>query len=129
MTDAHSPRPPPGLSAEEAADRRCCKANSHSLRHRTAACYLFGLVAPAISAHISPGAHIEYVDELLEAAGDPQDPLERMMLEQVLMAHHAIGRLHLQAAQTIKPEVAKVYLDGVARLLGEFRRSVLAIQK
>lgn len=70
-----------------------------------------------------------FLDGLLRDAGNPTDPVERMLIEQLAMAHHRIGQLHAQAEQAQASEQAKVYLTAAARLTGEFRRLALAIRQ
>jgi hypothetical protein len=69
-----------------------------------------------------------YVLRTLEAAGSPSDPIERMLIEQICLAHHNIGRLHVKAATADNPEEARVSLGAAALLTGEFRRCVLALK-
>jgi hypothetical protein len=68
----------------------------------------------------------DFLKELgLSAASDP---VARLIAEQVLLAHHAVGRLHLRAAgRTSPPEVA-AYHGAVARLMAECRRSFAVLR-
>jgi hypothetical protein len=52
-----------------------------------------------------------------------------MLLEQLAIAHHVIGQLH--ALGTIRPDFdqAQAYQSAAARLLGEFRRTALALKE
>jgi hypothetical protein len=36
---------------------------------------------------------------VLHEAGDPKDPVERMLVEQLILAHHELGRLQFLAAE------------------------------
>ena len=69
-----------------------------------------------------------YLERLIEDAGNPADPVERMMLEQLALAHFRIGQLHVSAAQAKTIEAAKVYTSATARLWGEYRRTALALR-
>lgn len=51
-----------------------------------------------------------------------------MLVEQIALAHHNIGRLHVQAARAETIQQANAYNSAAARLLAEFRRSVLALK-
>ena len=53
-----------------------------------------------------------YLLGVLEDAGNPTDPIERMLVEQICLAHHNIGRLHVKAASADHPEEARVYARG-----------------
>jgi hypothetical protein len=69
-----------------------------------------------------------YLERLLEDAGRPRDPIERMMLEQLAVAHFRIAQLHVRAQKAQGVEAAKLYNAAAARLLGEFRRTALALR-
>ena len=64
-----------------------------------------------------------YLERLIEDAGDPADPIERMLLEQLALAHFRIGQLHVSAGRAEGIEAVKVYNSVAARMLGEFRRT------
>ena len=69
-----------------------------------------------------------YLDRLLEDAGSPTDPIEKMMIEQLALAHHRIAQLHVQADSAETVDAKKVYAAAAVRLTGEFRRLGLAIR-
>lgn len=76
-----------------------------------------------------PRAFNAYHDNMLEAAGQPTDPIEAMLIEQLLWAHHRLGHLHLQATSAQAPEAAALYNAAAARLMGEFRKMTLALRE
>ncbi len=63
-----------------------------------------------------------------EAGSHPIDPIERMLLEQLALAHFRIGQLHVRASEAQGLEAVRVYNSVAARMLGEFRRTVLALR-
>src|SRR5262249_3433228 len=69
-----------------------------------------------------------YLRTLLQDAGDPADPIARMLIEQLAMAHHTIGRLHFRAAMREGLAEVVAYHSALARLMSEFRKSSLALQ-
>jgi hypothetical protein len=69
-----------------------------------------------------------YRDLLLEEAGSPSDPLERMLIEQLALAHFTIGRLHIRSCMVENAKLAVAFTDAATRLLGEFRRCTLALE-
>jgi hypothetical protein len=79
--------------------------------------------------HISPGGFALYRHNTLAKAGDPSDPLERMMIEQLLWMHQRIGDLHLDAARAAVPELINALNGAVTKLAAEFRKSVLALRQ
>src|SRR5262249_40233525 len=72
-----------------------------------------------------PGCQL-YLGDLMRESGSPADPLERMLLEQLVLAHHTIGQLHVRAGTSQTAEAAGAYAGAAARLLAELRRTALA---
>lgn len=73
-------------------------------------------------------AYKVYLERLLQDAGNPTDPVERMMLEQLALAHFRIGQLQVSAGHAKALEATKIYNSAASRLLGEFRRTALALR-
>ena len=70
-----------------------------------------------------------YRANVLEAAGQPTDPIEMMIIEQLLWAHHRIGILQTEAVCAKTVEAAILYNTAAARLMAEFRKSSLALRE
>jgi hypothetical protein len=100
-----------------------------NLKGEMAACYLFGSLAPLVGQQIDNGAYRLYLAELLREAGNPSDPVERMLIEQLALAHHNAGRLLVKAASSQSLREASGYNASAARLMAEFRRSMLTLKK
>ena len=75
-----------------------------------------------------PESFLEMHDQLMEDAGNPSDPIERMQIEQLIMAHFRIGALHVQANQTESIEGKRILNGATARLMGEFRKLSIALR-
>ncbi|CAN5187259.1 hypothetical protein BH11PLA2_BH11PLA2_50440 [soil metagenome] len=75
-----------------------------------------------------PESFVEFHDQLMEQAGNPTDPIERMQIEQLVMAHFRIGALHIQAAKTESIEGLRILNGSTARLMAEFRKLSIALQ-
>jgi len=123
------PAIPDGLCPEEAQKFLEAHGFAHNLKHKTGGSYVYMMVAPVLAPGASLESFILYVNQLLAESGNPTDPLERLLVEQVAMAHHAIGCLYVRAATAETLDQAKLYNAAAARLLGEFRRTVLALKK
>jgi hypothetical protein len=116
---AAQPPPQPPLPAEQQAA---------ILRDGAAAAYLYGATAAVLGRGVSlPGCQL-YLGDLMREAGSPADPVEQMLLEQLALAHHAIGQLHVRAGASQTAEAAEAYAGAAARLLAEFRRTSLALK-
>ena len=76
----------------------------------------------------APGYKV-YRDQVLKAGGDPSDPLEAMLLEQAMVAHHRILSLHAEAARAETPEMIEVINAAATKLTAEFRRLCLAVRE
>jgi hypothetical protein len=70
-----------------------------------------------------------YRDGLMKEAGSPTDPVEIMLVEQLILAHHRVAQLHAQAEKCKIVEEAKVYMMAAVRLTGELRRLALALSQ
>jgi len=115
----------PGLDTAKHAHLQRLAQQAESLRTE-----LFPtLMADAIgySANFDAGAYVLYLERLLEEAGNPTDPVEKMLLKQLAIADFRIAQLHCSAAATDAIEVVKIYNSAAARLTGEFRRVALAL--
>ena len=70
----------------------------------------------------------DYLEGVRREAGNPSDPVERMLIEQLALAHFRLGKLQVQATEATSPQHIRVLNAAAARLLGEFRRLALAIR-
>ena len=78
--------------------------------------------------HVTPGGFAVYLQNVLAKAVDPTDPLERMLIEELVWLHQRIGDLHMTAAGAATPELVNVLNAAVTKLAAEFRKSVLALR-
>jgi hypothetical protein len=60
---------------------------------------------------------------------EPRDPLEQMLIDQMLWTHVRIGRLTMQAIRQDRIEPLKVTHEAADRALNAFRRHMLALQE
>jgi hypothetical protein len=110
------------------ADPRTPEQKAESLRQLGAACYLYAAAAQVVGPAFDVLTWKAYLDRYLQAAGDPTDPVERILLEQLALAHHALGRLHVRAGSREGVEETQAYMAAIARLLAEVRRTALALK-
>lgn len=89
-----------------------------------------GLIAQEIfSPHVSPEAIKKAMEQIHAQCGNSTDPIERMMVEQLTLANHSIGRLMVKSASADNFEQAAMYQASATKLLAEFRRLALSIKK
>src|SRR5262245_7623667 len=84
-------------------------------------------LALGLDNQVGPSGYRAYLEQLLKDAGDPFDPIERMLIEQLGLAHFRVAQLHADAGRAQGVEAAKIYNAVAARLLGELRRTALAL--
>jgi hypothetical protein len=121
--------PPPGLDAERHAASQRQAREAEVLREGAFPAAMAN--ALDLGGHFDTGSFRVYLEQTLEQAGDPSDPIEKMLLQQICLAHHRIAQLHAGAHHAEAAEAAeavKIYNAAAARLLGEFRRGVLALR-
>jgi hypothetical protein len=93
------PQPDPPAEEMPAADElTTTQKHAFLLREEAASFYLGATHGPFFHGQMKPLAFNSYVHQLLHDAGDPKDPIERMLVEELVLAHHNIGRLHVLAA-------------------------------
>ncbi len=129
------PPPAPGgpetpVSTGPAAQPGAPSAAEHHAAHlseTSASAYIYGSMGHFFRS-IGPDAYKLYLLQVLKDAGDPSDPIERMLIEQICLAHHNIGRLHVKAAGAEGLDEARIYLGSAALITGEFRRTVATLK-
>ena len=77
----------------------------------------------------SPVAAKRYVEQLLEEAKQTDDPIESMLIQQLIMAHHRIANLHVSAATANKVDVRETYNGMAQRLMAEFRHMARTLRE
>jgi hypothetical protein len=79
--------------------------------------------------HIDPHGARAYMESVLQEAGNPADPIERMLIQQMILAHHRLIQIHGQAHLVKSIDQEEILNTGAAKLTAEFRRLALAIKE
>ena len=120
LAKANQPPTPPTLTTEQKA------ANLKELAEAT---YLYSaLVDGHGPATFDVLSYKLLLDDFLREAGGPSDPVERLLLVQLFLAHHVLGRLHSQAGSRGTLVEVQAFQTAAARLLAEVRRTALALK-
>ena len=69
-----------------------------------------------------------YLDDLVRESGNPSDPVEIMLLEQMAICHQYSIQMQALSKKAEGIEAIELYLSGAARLSGEFRKTALAVK-
>jgi len=83
------------------------------------------MMAPVVH---EPAAAMIYLHRFIADAGDTKDPVLRVLLEQLAMAHLRLAKLNVEASKAEGTELYKVLNAAAARLLSEIRKLALAIK-
>lgn len=121
-----SGQPPPGLDQVKHARAQRAAKGAEVLREAV----FPALMASALGFErfVETAAFKTFLERFMSDLGNPKDPLERMLGEQLAFTHFRIAQVHVDAAQAKSLEAMKLYNTVCARLLGEFRRSVLTLR-
>ena len=124
-----SPREPPSGPEPGQQQVAAAKARRDAEVIREVGFPVLMAAANPLGPKIGSSGYKFYRDRLIEDCGTPGDPILRMMIEQLAMAHFRVGQLHVQVEKAQSIEAAKVYSAAAARLTGEVRRLGLAIHR
>jgi hypothetical protein len=70
-----------------------------------------------------------YLTTIYPDGKTPADPVEKILLEQLVMAHHRSALLNVRAHQAVNPESVAIFSTAATRLGAEIRRTALAIRQ
>lgn len=85
--------------------------------------------ALGLDGEIGPAGYRLFLDGLMRDAGDPTDPVEVMLLEQLALCHLRSMQLQGQAGGAKGLEAIELYNAAAARLTAEFRKTALALKE
>jgi len=110
-------------SASNASPKR-----GDAIQDLSGAAYLYGSVSGWLgnARHDIQGFKV-YLEKLIQDA-KTTDVIERMLVEELVWAHHNVGRLLVRASVAKDADEQKMLNAGAVRLMGEFRRCALAVQ-
>jgi hypothetical protein len=121
---AADPPPAPAAPALSAAER------AKRLGDLGAAPYLYGATAAVLGEAMDIETWALVLGDFLAQMGlaGAADPAARLLGEQLLLAHPALGRLHVRSATRASAVETAAYHTAIGRLMGECRRTALALQ-
>jgi len=119
LRSSAAPQCEPPMPPDEGAKR---------IKEIAASQYLYAASTKVLGPGFGSDSYLAYMHDFLNENGDPTDPIERMMLEQLAIAHHAIGNFHVRAGVKEKVEEVEIFSGAAARLMAEFRRTALALK-
>jgi hypothetical protein len=90
--------------------------------------YLFASSQQTLKTSCQPEGFLSYRERFLGGCGNPGDPVEVLLIENLMLAYHNIGRLLVLSADTRESEAICAYTAAAARLMAELRRGALTLQ-
>lgn len=110
------------------------EARRKSIEHQAAVAKV-AIIPVAMAMAIGDGHRIEasgyrlYLNCLLKDAGNPTDPVEIMLLEQLAVCHFRAAQLHGDAGQAEGMEAIEVFNAAAARCTAEVRKIALTLKE
>jgi hypothetical protein len=126
--DAPEPSTEPDADAEETRRHAVAQRAARQAEGIRTAVLPSCLASTLALSHFDGQGYRTYLEDFVRDAGNPTDPIERVLLEQLGFAHLRVAQLHANAAQAGQVEAARVYTSAAARLLAELRRLALAVK-
>lgn len=117
--------PPPAFDNAPLGDAR----GALTIREIYPLTALLNVLAPTLKHYATAQGVKLYRDQMLAAHGNPTDPVEVMMLDQLLLAQVRIGLLQSQAAKIDAPEAVHVLQSDANSTMAEFRKTALALRE
>lgn len=117
------------LSEEQRKALAKCHYESSVIEETFGSAVLTSVSRSSLGSVAGPGGFKVYRDRILAASGQPRDPVEAMLLEQLAWAHHRLGSLHVSAAAALAPEQASILTTASTKLMAEFRKTALALKE
>jgi hypothetical protein len=132
-TPALPPSPPAPQSYEPPPGERTAPTPSQPLE-RQAELVKRGIIpaclvsALGMDQYVGASGYRMYLDHLRRDAGNPSDPIEIMLLEQLAICHLRAAQLQGRAGEAAGMEAIELYNILAARLSAEFRKTALTLQ-
>jgi hypothetical protein len=127
QTASPTKEPKPGLDADSHAAEQQAAQNAEVVdQSYLPTCMAAGV---GLDGRFDSATFRVHLDRQLKEAGNPTDPIIRMLVEQFVFAHLRVAALHARAAAAESLEAVKIYSGATARLLAEVRRLGVTLQE
>ena len=117
---------PPASAAPESPERN---PDERTLTEAAGPLYLFASNQPILKTSSQPDGYLKYRERFLAGCGNPQDPVEVLLIESLVLAFHNAGRMVFQSAAATDSDTVIAYEGAASRLMAELRRGALALQE
>ncbi len=115
------------INAGEAAS--LVEQRAEQIDERIFPAFLFSTLKGSVGDQIDPEVYQAWVKKQLRESGSPRDPIERLLVEQVLLAHQHVCILTNRSTTSKSAKDTAAYATAVARLQAEIRRTSLALKE
>ncbi len=119
----------PGPNSEQPMPRADPETGARILRSASGPAVLATLAGPQLKRLVPLESYKRYRDEVLADLDQKSDAIEQFLVEEILWAHQRLGQLHVDAASAKAPEMIEAFNTAAVRLMGEVRRTALALRE
>lgn len=103
--------------------------NAKRFDNAIASIYLGNIVDPGLPGLGDPKVMKSYLEDFTAKSKAQEDPLQRLLAEQILVAYHRLGSLHCSSAKSKSPELMISYNAAATKLHKELRQSIVALRE
>lgn len=119
----------PSEEQHEPTPEQISDARAEGLREASGMSHFFAVAQNSLSKSIDLGACQKFREDLLRDCGNPSDPVEIMLIEQLALANFHVGRLFTRSALAPTAPLSIAFVQAATRLQAEFRRCALALEE
>jgi hypothetical protein len=114
---------------EKQAAKHSDETLANYIRDSHAAAVLATTQSKTLGKFVSSKAFVIFMQNELNKAQNPDDPLERMAIQQMVLIHFRIADLHAWVSQTTDPKELVRLESSIVRLTAEYRKMFGAIKQ
>lgn len=133
---AATPLRPPSFEASPTAQTDDAPAEMFSTQEvaekfgRVAgAIYMASIVGGSMSGMDDPSMMSHYLQDLTSECNAQHDPMQRILLAQIMFAHHRAAQLHCSSANARSPEAMIGFNVAAAKMVAELRKLILTMKE
>ena len=121
------PATPPESSTVETKRRRSLEQQANVAKNAILPAALVS--AMGLDQYVEIHGYRHYLDGVIRDAGNPTDPVEIMLIEQMAVCHLRAAQLQGRAGEAHSLDAGAIYNTAAARLTAEFRKLALALKE
>jgi hypothetical protein len=120
---------PPEANAVGVSEDSGRDPDERTLTEAAGPAYIYASTTQALHTACNIEGLLKYRERFLAGCGNPQDPVEILLIESLMLAFHNAGRLMVLSAENKSCRAIVAYTAAAGNLLAEIRRGALALQQ